>query len=740
MTVQAREILRAVSGHRTRLWPMWLAVALIAAVAATGLARLRFDDELIRFFDSDIEAFQDYVALARAFEGDTNDVIVLIEAADVADPDLAAALSDFVLDAQFIPGVRAVISPLSLRVEGSAGPETLFPYPPLERGAMADRLDAALATVPALSGLMARDRGALVVILPITEAGAVVGGRRAQVAAIGALGDRLAVAGGAEVRLSGYPVLRDSVARALVRDIVVLNAIGLLVGLAIAVATFRSWRLAALTLPGPVMAAALTVGLHGLFGVAVNTITIVLPVLVLVLASSDAVHIGFERARQGRRHPVHAAVRATRRVAVACLFAALTTAIAFAALAFSRSAIIAELGRMGVIVTLSATVTVLVTQTAVLATAGRFAWFGPLYDRLHGHPPSILRLERLPALAFAAPRPVAWAGLAVLAVTLVLHTQAGPRYSLLDSLHQRSPVREAFERMEEKVAPVSQIQVPVGSTDPQVVGRVAAVVGRVTGTDAVQSIAGIEGGVAAIEDRMPDPIARRLISKDGATTLVSAAFPYQSGEQALALADQIDAALAGDPELDGIAVGRATGLPVMSARVAGVVLDEINRSLLVALAGVGLLIFVWLGNLRIALVSLVPNMLPVTMIGAALMLTGRGIEYSNALALTVAFGIAVDDTLHVLNRLKLGGGVHHITPARLRTALEEVAPALVTTSTVLILGMSGTLFAENKGVTDFGKIAMSVYALALLADLVVLPALLARFGPGTYLRRERKTR
>jgi len=150
---------------------------------------------------------------------------------------------------------------------------------------------------------------------------------------------------------------------------------------------------------------------------------------------------------------------------------------------------------------------------------------------------------------------------------------------------------------------------------------------------------------------------------------------------------------------------------------------------LIALGGVAVMIWLWLGNLRIALISLIPNMLPVTLIGAWLMLTGRGIEFSNGLALTVAFGVAVDDTLHVLNRLRLNGGIVHFDRARVFAAIEEVAPALVTTSIVLVLGMGGTLLAENKGVSDFGKIAMAVYVLALIADLVILPAALAVFGP-----------
>jgi len=727
-----RKLAGAMAALRVRLVLLWALLLLLVVMSITGIARLRFDDELFRFFDSDLVAFDDFVALSRAFEGDTNDVIVLIEAPDLAAPEVVTAISDFLLDAQFVPGVRAAISPLSLRVEAADGVfEPLFPYPAPSREDMAARLDAALANDPSLARLMSADRGAMVVVLPITEDGEDdLRERREQIEALDRLGERIvAAAPGVSVALSGYPVLRDNVAQALIDDIVMLTGIGIIVGFIIAITTFRSLRLGLLTLPGPVMAVAVAIGLHGHLGVAINTMTIALPVLVLVLATSDSIHIGFERSRQGGRTSARATFRAVRRVAIACVFAAFTTAVAFAALATSRSEILAEMGRMGVIVALASVVTVLLTQTTVLTTAGRFAWFAPLFARLSAHPPFGRGLEHLPRLAFRAPRRLAFFGLGLLAVSTLLYSQAGPRYSLMDSLKPNSPIRTVFERVEERVAPVSQIQIPVTSTDPALVGLVQNVVAEVTGSDQVQSIAGVMGGVAEVEEDLPEPLARRLISRDGTQTLVSVPFRYENGEQTLALADRIDAALAAEPGLEGVEVGRVTGLPVMSARVAGVVLDEINRSLLIALGGVAVMIWLWLGNLRIALISLIPNMLPVTLIGAWLMLTGRGIEFSNGLALTVAFGVAVDDTLHVLNRLRLNGGIVHFDRARVFAAIEEVAPALVTTSIVLVLGMGGTLLAENKGVSDFGKIAMAVYVLALIADLVILPAALAVFGP-----------
>jgi len=374
----------------------------------------------------------------------------------------------------------------------------------------------------------------------------------------------------------------------------------------------------------------------------------------------------------------------------------------------------------------------------VFMAAARTGWFNREFERLRDHMPLGFGLGRLAGFAIARPRTVALTALAVLAASTFLYSKAGPRYSLLDTLRDTSPVLAVFAAIEEKVSPISQVLVPVGTTDPEVVARVHEVVTDVTGSAYVQSVSGIEGGAEGARAHLPEPLVRRLVSDDGERTVISVPFRYVNGTETIALADRIDAAIAAEPGLAGADIAPVTGLPVMSARVAGVILDEINRSLLIALGGVAVLILLWLRNLRIALISLVPNMLPVTLIGAWLTLSGRGIEFSNGLALTVAFGIAVDDTLHVLNRLRLRGGVSRIERASLTEAMNEVAPALVTTSIVLIFGMSGIFFAENRGVADFGKIAMAVYGLALFADLLVLPAILAVFGPRTYLRRNKK--
>lgn len=727
----ARSIAGQIAGLRGRQGILWFLTGLVALVAVTGIARLRFDDELVRFFDSDIPAFREYVALGRAFEGDANDVVALVEADDLADPKVVSALSDFILDAQFVPNVRAVLSPFALRM----GNAPLFPYPPLPREQMASRLDKAWGQNPLLARMMARDRKAALLLFPISEPhDEAQAARERLLGALEALAAKAQEKGGVKIRFSGYPVLRDEVARALMHDIVVLNIVGVLVGFAVAALTLRSIRLAVLTMPGPVLSVAFGIGLHGHLGVNINSITITLPVLILVLATSDAIHISFERGRQGGRNSNRATMRAIRRVAVPCVFASVTTAIAFAALASSKSEIISEMGWMGVLLTMAAAFIVLLTQAVVLTAAGHTRWAPRLFSALHDRPPTALGLGWLPRLGMRFPRTVSWMALLVLALSTVAYSQASPRYSLLNSLRGASPVKAVFEEIEAKVSPASQLQIVVNSTDRDKLARVAGVVTRVTGSPYVQSLAELPEGARAA-DQLPGPLAQRMISRDGRQALVSVPFRYADGEATIALADRISEALKNEPGLEPGDIVAITGLPIMSARVARVILNEINRSLLIALFGVGLLIFIWLRDLRIALISLLPNMLPVTLIGGWLMVSGAGIEFANALALTVAFGVAVDDTLHVLNRLALVGAIRRITREGLSEAFREVTPALVTTSVVLFLGMSGGHFAQNTGVAEFAAVATSVLVLALVADLLVLPAALATFGPHSYLRK-----
>ncbi|MEM7385308.1 MAG: efflux RND transporter permease subunit, partial [Verrucomicrobiota bacterium] len=132
-----------------------------------------------------------------------------------------------------------------------------------------------------------------------------------------------------------------------------------------------------------------------------------------------------------------------------------------------------------------------------------------------------------------------------------------------------------------------------------------------------------------------------------------------------------------------------------------------------------------LRSFRYGLFSLVPNVLPIlAAFGIWALVVGEvGLSLSVVAALTL--GIVVDDTIHLLhaylNALRRGGLSSHQAAVR---SLQQVGPALIITSLVLIAGFL-TLSFSHFGVNRWmGQLAALTIALALVFDLVVLPALL----------------
>ena len=94
------------------------------------------------------------------------------------------------------------------------------------------------------------------------------------------------------------------------------------------------------------------------------------------------------------------------------------------------------------------------------------------------------------------------------------------------------------------------------------------------------------------------------------------------------------------------------------------------------------------------------------------------------LALTVAFGIAVDDTVHFLNRYRQALEIGLPRDAAIRQALATAGRAMVLTTILVCAGLLVTLTSSFFPVALFGGMIGASILVALFADLVLLPALL----------------
>ena len=107
---------------------------------------------------------------------------------------------------------------------------------------------------------------------------------------------------------------------------------------------------------------------------------------------------------------------------------------------------------------------------------------------------------------------------------------------------------------------------------------------------------------------------------------------------------------------------------------------------------------------------------------------GWYLQPSSALVFTVALGIAVDDTIHMMARYREGlvdglsnhEAIHH--------AVIRCGNAVLITSLVLCVGFGVNMLSAFQQMSVLGALGTMVIFAALLCDVFVLPALLSLFG------------
>jgi len=158
--------------------------------------------------------------------------------------------------------------------------------------------------------------------------------------------------------------------------------------------------------------------------------------------------------------------------------------------------------------------------------------------------------------------------------------------------------------------------------------------------------------------------------------------------------------------------------------------------LLIAFGVISLLAGLFFKSLRMIPIALLPNMLPLMLIAAIMYLAGQDLKVSTGIIFTIAFGIAVDDTIHFLSkfRIEISKG-KSVLYAIKRTYLSG-GRAIVNTTLILCSGFLTLLFSQFNGTFMVGLLISVTLFFALIADLTLLPVLLMLF----YKRKNKLTK
>ena len=211
------------------------------------------------------------------------------------------------------------------------------------------------------------------------------------------------------------------------------------------------------------------------------------------------------------------------------------------------------------------------------------------------------------------------------------------------------------------------------------------------------------------------------INVDRSSTRVSAFVPFATTTQLLELDDKVQAWFAANaPELTSPVTGQTHVYTMISARD----VPSMLKGTTLALIFISFVIFLVLRNLKLGLVSLVPNLVPAAMgFGLWGFMVGN-VTLAVSIVVAMTLGIVVDDTVHFIlkyaNARKRGASAED----SVRYAFKSVGMALTVTSLGLvigfaILGQSG--FAVNR---DMARLTAITLSFALFVDFLFLPPLL----------------
>ncbi len=550
------------------------------------------------------------------------------------------------------------------------------------------------------------------------------------------------------------------------RSVLLLSA---LVGLALALLCLKSFRLGVLVIGTAWYATAISIAVVPLSGSTMNMVLVVLPSLLMVLALSAAIHVANywkHAAYENPRTAVREAMRLARRP---CVMAALTTAIGMATLCTSSLTPVRDFGIFSALGTLIMLGVVLFGLPALLQI-----WRAPR--------PSASEIDHRLWRAFGLSVYRRWPIYGGTCIAICLVATWGLKWFETETKVIRyfpgdSKIVQDYQFLEESLSGITPIDVVVRfDSDMQqrtkflermeIVRAVAdkireheSISGAISLADfqpvTIRPDSGPSNRRALLKYFKQSHAVERAVREDSEAG--SADF-FKTAGKAAGLTTPDDAALnaAGDElwrisaqasvmsdvnygdltsELNELvqSVTRyhpgashvVTGTVPLFLRTQEAVLESLIVSFGMAFAIIAAVMMWTLKDVWAGLLSMIPNLLPVSMVFGSLAWFGQRVDVGTMITASIALGIAVDGTLHLLTWFRDGLERGHSRMRSVVDALAHCGPAMLQTSAAVSVGMLMLAPADLLLISRFGWLMASLITAALVADLVILPSLLA---------------
>lgn len=551
---------------------------------------------------------------------------------------------------------------------------------------------------------------------------------------------------------AGQPRVNHAFSTYSERDLLMFGPLLVLIVVFVSWLVFRRLGLALIPLPVVVLANAWTFGLIGTLDWAVNAVTTGVVILILAVGVADSIHIISEfGTRRAAGDDVNAAIAgAIDKTIVPCLFTSLTTVAGMLSLLVSEMPPIRQFGVAAAVGVMSAfllsitVVPALLSFTRAEAKTHAVTMFAPLIARL-------ARPSRRSSVVITT----VFAVLVVASAIAVASLQVSAGNSLSFFLPE-DPIRRDATLIDASLGGTGSIEVVIRATDgdlldPAKLAHVAAM------QQQIDAIAGVSWSVSYV-DMLRD--VYRTMTGTTATRLPRSRSAVSQLALLLDGEDDFDSYLRegytvgrtshvirlsrSETLIEGLAglrdqlraAGKNVGLSVELTGVQALIADtetylvrSQSSTFTLALIVITVMLIVLLRSVRLGLLSMVPNCGPIIIGLGGMSLVGIPLDPGTVMVGSICLGLVVDDTVHFLNRVREARATGATPQASIEVALHATAGALITTTIVLAAGFGVFALSSFMPNRNFGLISAAIVIIAIVADLVVLPAMLLVTAP-----------
>ncbi len=561
--------------------------------------------------------------------------------------------------------------------------------------------------------------------------------------------------------LAGMGVIYTGLNQALEHDFGLFMSMTYLVMFITLWLIFRNLKLVVAT--GGVIAVGTIVclGTYGLMGHRLNMVTVLLPTLVIVLGIADAVHfpaalLGELKETTDRRQ---ALTTGLSKILVPCLMTTLTTMVGFLALTTSPMAAIRELGIFAAVGVGSA----LLACTVLMSVAFLYLKDGLELPKYRGIEPFMgwcaralrQRPQLLVVVVFAFVGFSAYGTSQLQADTYTLgylpndHQVVDDHQTIESQWGHYFPVELIVRPRRSDLIPTAAVLNATEQFEREVSKRatvsnslsLARIYRRVLSTQSktqlvqtpfddqqIKSLhAQLTHSVGPLEwspdkSGYEDNIFARLMTPDGSMLRITLIAGMASSSK---IARELDSILELAQDVYGdLATVEAAGYVPLYVQIVDYILQSQRQAFVIALALIFVLMVIWLRSIRLALISVVANALPVGMMLAVMYGLGQNLDIASATIAAIVLGVAIDDTIHFLYHWRRCEEAQMNWDESLDYTYEHAGVPAVITTVLLMVGFPVLMLASVKSVFYFGLLTTIAAFAALFCDLFVLPLLL----------------